>query len=249
MIEVAPKNFGVYEVENSTELVCSNHFQSEAFKNDKRNLKTIENSHTLPRYQRMTELLKQNKKINPQKAVEILRDRKGVDNKKLGMGNELAINQLLAHHGIVFKPESRQVWVSSNPYQMGAFVSYDLKKAFAEFENENYSLKGIDSLKIAEAEFIHTKAFKNYQSFRKQEENIKNAIKTNKTLSKEKINVFKALNPYFWKTYYLVGNYYYAKENYKKAVIHYKQALKREVTTKEDVKKLEKLIKKSYRKI
>ncbi len=39
----------------------------------------------------------------------ILRDRKGVKGAELGMGNELALNQLQAHHGIIFKPESRYI--------------------------------------------------------------------------------------------------------------------------------------------
>src|SRR5690606_10809434 len=45
LIEVSPKDFGVYEVENSDELICSNHFQSDVYKTDRRNLKTIKNSH------------------------------------------------------------------------------------------------------------------------------------------------------------------------------------------------------------
>ncbi len=249
LIEVTPKNFGVYEVENQAKLVCSNHFQSNALKNESRNLQTIQNSHTLPRFKRMNQLLNKNEEITPQKAVKILRDRRGVDEKRLGMGNELAINQMLAHHGIVFKPESNLVWVSSSPYQMGAFLAYDLKKAFTEFENGDYSLKGIDSLKISEDNFIHTQAFKDYENYRKQAIVIKSATDNQQNLQEKEINSFRNLNPYFWETYYLIGRYYYEKRQYKKAIINFKQALKREVTTKDSVKRLKKLIKKSYRKI
>ncbi|TQD40202.1 C45 family autoproteolytic acyltransferase/hydolase [Haloflavibacter putidus] len=249
LIEVAPKNFGVYQVKNQAKLVCSNHFQSENLKDEARNLQTIENSHTLPRFDRMNQLLEKNDKITPQKAVKILRDRRGVDNKILGMGNELAVNQMLAHHGVVFKPESNLAWVSSSPYQMGAFVAYDIKKAFTEFENGDYSLKGIDSLKISEDSFIHTQDFQDYETYRKKVKLFKTVINSEQSLQEEEINTFRNLNPYFWETYYLIGHYYYAQKQYKKAIIHFKQALKREVTTKNSVKQLKKLIKKSYRKI
>src|SRR5690606_14907311 len=79
LIEVSPNNFGVYEVGNSNELICSNHFQSEAFKDDRRNLKTIENSHSAYRYARMEELLSEESRLDPAKAVAILRNTKGLN--------------------------------------------------------------------------------------------------------------------------------------------------------------------------
>ncbi|WP_337251582.1 C45 family peptidase [Maribacter halichondriae] len=41
IIEVSPKNFGVYEVENSNQLICSNHFQSAAYDGDKKTKNTF----------------------------------------------------------------------------------------------------------------------------------------------------------------------------------------------------------------
>ncbi len=55
-IEVSPENFGIYDVPNTNQLICANHFQSETYKNDKNNLNHIEESHSLYRYKRMTEL-------------------------------------------------------------------------------------------------------------------------------------------------------------------------------------------------
>ena len=68
LIEVSPKKFGVHDVENSNQLICSNHFQSDAYKDDRRNQKTIEESHSEYRYQRMTELLSEEDKIIPSEA-------------------------------------------------------------------------------------------------------------------------------------------------------------------------------------
>ncbi len=249
LIEVSPKNFGVYEVENSSELICSNHFQSEAYAGDSRNQSAIKNSHTQQRYDRMKELLAENEQLSPKKAAAILRDKKGVKDTALGFGNELAINQLLAHHGIIFQPEERKVWVSSSPYQLGAFVAYDLDEVFAEFEKGDHSLKGIDSLLIAEDPFLNSEAFKNYELYRKESRVIQHKIQQEEEISEEKLVSFIALNPDFWKAYYWVGEYYFQQKNYKKAIVYYKQALQREVTTLPDVEMLEKRIKKSYRKI
>lgn len=249
LIEVSPKNFGVYEVENSSELVCSNHFQSEAYAEDGRNQTAIKNSHTQQRYDRMKELLAESNQLNPEKAAAILRNKKGVNDKTLGYGNELAINQLLAHHGIIFQPEERKVWVSSSPYQLGAFVAYDLDEVFNEFGQGDHSLKGIDSLGIPEDPFVNSKAYKNYETYRKESRLLQEHIQHEEQVYEEKLVSFIALNPDFWKAYYWVGEYYFQQRNYKKAIVYFKQALQREVTTLPDRKMLEKRIEKSYRKI
>ena len=62
------------------------------------------------------------------KRFNILRDRKGLHNADIGMGNEKAINQLIAHHSIVFEPKKLLVWVSTSPWQLGEYVAYDLNK-------------------------------------------------------------------------------------------------------------------------
>jgi tetratricopeptide (TPR) repeat protein len=250
LIEVAPGNFGVFEVENSNKLICSNHFQSEAYAEDHRNLKAIEESHTQYRFDKMQELLSEKEKLNPKKAAEILRNKEGLEGAKLGMGNEMAINQLLAHHGIIFKPEKRKVWISANPYQLGAFVAYDLYTAFKKFEDGNVSGSVMLAEEtIAEDPFVNTEAYKNYVKYRKLNGKIIEAISKEKEISENEIKRLKYLNPYFWEVYKIAGDYYFQQKEFKKAVINYKQAKRREVTTLPDEEYLDKMIKKSYRKI
>ena len=158
LIEVSPDNFGVYEVPNSSnQLICSNHFQSEAYAHDKKNQKHILESHSQYRYERIGELLEETEKITPEKAVTILRNKEGLDEEDIGYGNEKALNQLLAHHSIVFQPEDLLVWVSSNPYQLGEYVAYDLKEVFSD------GTKGASSfakkeLNIAKDPFLQTES-------------------------------------------------------------------------------------------
>lgn len=126
----------VYDVPNNDELICSNHFQGDAFKNDRRNQEQIVNSHSEYRFERMQELLTQNPKINPKTASDILRNKNGLKDISLGYGSEKALNQLMAHHGIIFKPKEKLVWVSANPYQLGEFICYDLNAVFNKERND-----------------------------------------------------------------------------------------------------------------
>ena len=64
--------------------------------------KTIKNSHSQYRYDRMFQLFSENDKMNPEKAVSVLRNKASLDDKAISYGNEKALNQMLAHHDIVF---------------------------------------------------------------------------------------------------------------------------------------------------
>ena len=179
LIEISPKNFGVYQVKNTAELICSNHFQSEAYKDDKENKKWIAESHSKYRYDRMKELLKKDGQITPKKAVAILRNKDGLHDKKIGYGNEKALNQLIAHHGIVFQPKKKLVWVSTNPYQLGEFVAFQLDSVFKNKMSDKSSLS-IANLTIAKDPFVNTKTFKNYEKYREESRIIEKIIKDNK---------------------------------------------------------------------
>ena len=250
LIEVSPKNLGVYEVPSSDQLICSNHFQSDAYKDDPRNAEAILESHTLYRYERMKELLNNSELLDPEQAAQILRNKEGLNNVKLGFGNEKAINQLLAHHGIIFQPEDRKLWVSANPYQLGAFMAYDLNEVFKKFES-GHQLESVMSFSetIPEDEFIYSKQFQDYERFRKKYNDLYTQVGNNINITDSSFEDLVKLNSDFWKAYALAGNYYYKQKNYKQALIHFKQARKREVTTLTDLEYLEKMIKKCYKKL
>lgn len=245
IIEVAPDNFGVYEVENTDKLICSNHFQSDAYKDDDRNLKWIAESHSMYRFERMEELIQKDQKLNVDDAVAVLRNKKGLDDKEIGFGNEKALNQLLAHHGIVFKPESRKVWVSSNPYQLGEFVEYDLDEVFTNREG-NPATKSISNSKgnISEDPFIYSKAYKDYEEYRILEREVEAAIENGETISTEKISELQQKNPEYWKAYYLVGKYYFEKNYNAAAKKAFETALTKEITTVPDKENIEHYLKK-----
>ena len=250
LIEVSPKNFDVYEVENSDALICSNHFQSDAYKKDRRNKKTIQNSHSKYRYDRMLQLLSEKDKMNPEKAVSVLRNKDGLDSKAIGYGNEKALNQLLAHHGIVFKPEELKVWVSANPYQLGEFVAYDLNTVFNDRTNNPSAVTlSNQDLSITKDLFLETEAYKNYEAYRVLERKVTSALSDKAPIDEKVLQKLSQLNPNYWNAYYLAGLYHYKHKEYAKALINFKLASKKEITTLPDAKKVNKYIKKSKRKL
>lgn len=251
LIEVSPDNFGVYEVPNSNnQLLCSNHFQSAELKDNKRNQEQILNSHSKYRLDKMVELLDENPKINPQIAANILRNKEGLNDLPIGYGNEKALNQLLAHHGVIFKPEQRLVWVSSNPYQLGEFVCYDLNTIFnnPNFKGTETTLQK-EALNISKDPFLESDAYKNYETFRIEDRKMDAVLENKSNLDSSFGKKYQSLNPDYWIVYYKMGLYFYEKENYSEAKIHFEKALTKEITTLPAQQEIEKYLKKINRKL
>ena len=223
IIEKTPDSLSVYDP-NKNEILCTNHFQSATFWNSKPNVEQRQNSASVYRYKRLTELLAQNGKNTVQKTIDILRDYKGLNNADIGLGNEKAVNQFIAHHSIVFEPQKLKVWVSTAPWQLGEYVCYDLTKVFA--------LKGMKqnqeiyepALNIAADSFIYTPQFKKFEAFR----NNKHKIMDGETVVPDSI---VAENPNYYNSYVLAGDYLFKKKAYAKALPYYKKALQLEIAT------------------
>jgi isopenicillin-N N-acyltransferase-like protein len=158
------------------------------------------------------------------KTIAILRDRGGLKNTDIGMGNEKAINQLIAHHSIVFEPEKLLVWVSTSPWQLGQYVAYDLKKVFALKGMKQDQEIAIDSLAVAPDSFLQTKEFTNFKLFR----SIKQRIADGQQINTDSL---VASNPQYYNTYILAADYLFKKDQFKKALPFYKTALTKEIAT------------------
>lgn len=249
IIEVSPKNFGVYNVVNSSKVFCTNHFQSDAYKDDKKNQKHIVESHSEYRYDKLQELLQINKKLNPEKMVSLLRDKSGLRDKSIGFGNEKAINQLLAHHAVVFSPHKKLVWVSSNPYQLGEFVCYDLNKIFSDERLKTVEF-ATSELNISKDSFVDSKEFENYEEFKFANGGVQNAIDGDDVvLTDGFILHYQSLNPDFWLVYYQAGKYYFKLKDYSRAKIEFEKALSKEITTVPDRENVVKYLRKTLKKM
>ncbi len=249
IIEVSPKNFGVYKVQNTSRVLCTNHFQSDTYKDDRRNQKHIKESHSEYRYEKLQELVHEEKKITPEKMASILRNTSGLHNKSIGYGNEKALNQLLAHHAVIFSPQKKLVWVSSNPYQLGEFVCYDLNEVFSG-KPLSQSLQAKTGLNIARDPFADSEEFGYYEQSKMLGREISEAA-ANKDilLSDDLIPYYQSMNPDFWLVYYQSGKYYYHQKEYSKAKIDFEKALTKEITTVPDRENVEKYLRKTLKKL
>jgi hypothetical protein len=115
--------------------VTTNHFEGPSAE-DPKNLNVRAKTSTMPRRARGDELLTRvPARLSPEQAVNaaiaILRDRAGVGDAPLPLGDRAAINALIATHGVVMDTKQRILWVSESPHMLGRFVAFDLKRAFA----------------------------------------------------------------------------------------------------------------------
>lgn len=239
IIEKSPEKIGIfYPTEN--QIICSNHYQCDVFKNDSININNINESSSEYRRIRVAELLNKKERLDYLDFADILRDMKGLDDKKIGFTNEKAINQLIAHHSVIFNANKLLAWVSTSPYQMGEYVCYDLNKVF--------SIKNDDSLKneintaellIPADSFIFSDNYLKIMEYKAMLLVINNSIKNKENISQDYFNKFISSNKDFYLVYSKTGDYYFEQKDYANASQYYEIALKKEITTLKDRKKIE----------
>jgi hypothetical protein len=188
------------------------------------------------------ELLQANGKNTVQKTVNILRDRRGLHNADIGLGNEKAIDQFIAHHAVVFEPKKLKVWVSTAPWQLGEFVAYDLNKVFSlQGMKQDHEVCDSD-LSIAADTFLLTRQFQDFEAFRKYRQRLAN---------KEEVDgdSLVASNPEFYHAYVLAGDECFRQQRYQKAIGYYRIALTKVIATKKEEDHIRLQIEKSNKKL
>ena len=191
----------------------------------------------------MQEFLTQESKLTPSKMAALLRSTEGLHGDSIGYGNEKALNQLLAHHAVIFKPQERLVWVSTAPYQLGTFVAYDLKQIFSGSSYSSHTpYPQNSSLNIPADPFLYSQAFKDYEAYRVLEQQIENHLREHTPIVIDKVKHITTLNPHYWKAYYLLGKAYQAQGNTSTAYQLFQKALQCEIPYSEEREKIEKLL-------
>lgn len=239
IIEKTPDTLAIYDP-NSNEIVCANHYQSDLLGKQKLNQEQMQNSASVYRYKRTQELMGQNFPLTPQKVANILRDIKGLKGENIGIGNEKALNQMIAHHSVIFMPDSLRIWVSTSPWQLGEFVCYDLRKIFSMNGLKQDEELADEAHNIAPDSFLQTKTFHDFMAFRKEK-----ALIAKGQVNKLDISGFINENPAYYDTYRIVGDYLFSKNDKKKAIAYYEMALRKEVPTNEEKNAIRAKIKKA----
>ncbi|MDR1879830.1 MAG: C45 family peptidase [Tannerellaceae bacterium] len=225
-------------------IVCTNHYQSEAFAADTRNAENIATSDSPYRYERMNELLDACRPVDATKAASVLRNRFGKQGKEIGLANEKAINQFIAHHSVIFKPESRLMWVSTAPWQSGAYVAYDLNRIFSRQATDACQ---VDSLAIAPDTLLHSPVYQRLLTYRRLSEKVRMSIRNHTVLPDTVIENLIAGNPELYNAWLLAGDYRQASGDREKAVAYWEKALTKEIPKAEERAAIEKKIKKLKR--
>lgn len=224
VIEKTPKELHIYDP-NTDNIQCTNHYQSKGFDAQELNREQKDRSASVYRYQRLQQLMNGSYPLTPQKMASILRDRRGLNNTDIGTGNEKAVNQLIAHHSIIFQPDSLRMWVSTgNNWQMGAYACYDLRKVFSLNGLQKDTIITETALAIPADSFIYTRQYADFLLFRKN----KLALLANKPV--DTAEVIRA-NPNHYDAYRIAGDYCMQQGWYKAAISYYTTALTKEVAT------------------
>lgn len=242
IIEKSPDKIGLY-TPGKEWLVCANHFQSDTFRDDERNIENIATSDSPYRQKRAEELIEEYMPLDPQKTAFILRNKKGLAGKDIGLGNEKAINQLIAHHSVIFAPEKRIMWVSAGPWQIGEYITYDLNTVFS---NPDFSQElKIDSLTIPADVFLHSESYHDFLEYKAGTKALKQAIKEKTTLQDEWLSRYIATNPEFYYVYNLTGDYHLSQKDKEKAVQQWQTALEKEIPKEHEREEIRKKIEKN----
>jgi hypothetical protein len=236
VIEKTPDSISIYDP-NKNYIVCANHFQSAGLGKLPSNEQQIRESASPYRYKRLMQLLDSNGTNTVTKTVSILRDRKGLNNADIGMGNEKAINQLIAHHAVVFEPKKLIAWVSTSPWQLGEFVAYDLNKIFKLKGKKDNTEIIEEQLTIPPDSFLTTTAFQNFEKYR----NYKQLVAADGLVNTDSII---ASNPSLYHSYVLAGDYSFKHGRYDQALNYYRTALTKVIATKAEEDHIREQIKK-----
>jgi isopenicillin-N N-acyltransferase like protein len=241
IIEKTPDSIGVYDP-GKNEIICANHFQSKELKNLRSNRTQIRQSASDYRYHRLKELLGAVKKNTILKTAQILRDRQGLENSDIGLGNEKAINQLIAHHSVIFEPAKKLVWVSTGPWQLGQYICYDLNKVFSLNGLQSDHEIADTSLNLPADSFLLTKPFHQFLAYRQYRKTIQDGGEVNP-------DSVIALNPAYYQAYQLAGNEMFRKKEYQRAIQYYREALSKEIATKTEENAIRNQISRSEEKL
>lgn len=232
IIEKAP--FGLALVRPSKNfIICSNHFQDSIFLNDKLNLGNIRDNASLYRFRRVTQDITELKPMDKKAAAKLLRNRQGLNGTDIGMGNEKAIDQLIAHHSVIFKPGERLVWISTSPWQLGSYVCYDLSVFFHTFAGLQKRVEITEQDRtIPPDPFLFSDDYQRFIRFREMRKELIGKLQEESPLiplDATFLKEFQGTNPRYFEVWSLSGDYLQKTGAVGKALGCYKMALSLEI--------------------
>ena len=243
IIEKSPEKTVLFKGKEANRLICTNHYQSEEFSKDERNMENIRTSDSPYRFARLEELINENMPIDASKAASILRNHKGLQDADLGLANEMAINQFIAHHSVIFQPEKRLMWVSTSPWQCGKYVAYDLNKIFNDTINLQHEIYS-SNLTIPADEFAETPEFQHLLTYKKLTPLLLKKIRKKEKIEEHVLKTYETSNPSLYYVYEVMGDYYEAMQKTQQAIVSWQKAFKKPIPKLQEKERIQQKIQK-----
>lgn len=242
IIEKSPEKTVLFTEEEKDRIICTNHYQSEAFSKDERNMENIRTSDSPYRFARLKELINEELPIDVTKAASILRNHKGLQNTDLGLANEMAINQFIAHHSVIFQPERLLMWVSTSPWQCGEYVAYDLNKILTKVD----VLREISNpeLTIPADTIMEQPEFEQLLTYKKLTPLLLKKIRRKEKVEDSVLKRYEASNPSLYFVYEVLGDYYEAIRQPQQAIGYWKKALSKPIPKLQEKERIQQKIQK-----
>ena len=247
IIEKSPSEIDVYSNQQG-KIICSNHFQSKKFLTTEANMLNIQTSNSMYRYNTVLNSLEKDSCLSVFDMANLLRKRDGMNGEILGNGNEMAINQLICHHSVIFNNTKKIMWVSAGPYQIGKYIPYSLPDVFDRGVTKKYTTQFDPKYIIDSDSFIYTDEYRKFEEYKLIKSKIKAAIKdkTNQQFSnKTEQDIFIQSNKNYYNTYVLLGDYEASRMNYNKALEYYNKSLTRIIPSKSELESIQRKIENS----
>jgi len=224
---------------NRDHIISTNHFQTPVYSTGENAAKQREETASGYRYLRVEELLNQQDRFTPSSLAAVLRDTRGHHDEEIGLGNEKAINQLICHHSVIFAPEKKMAWVSTYPYQSGAYLAYNLDSVFNMKTRKADQCLSLPQFTIpADSAFLQNR-FTSFQMYREIHEAF---VRTGNIKVRDEDYI--SLNPNFYQTFVDLGVYRLSRGENDLAANYFSTALEKEIPSLKERKSIEKHLKK-----
>ena len=196
IVEKTTHKTGIKEMSGGR-ILATDHFLTWAARYARTNQDYQREGASVLRLKRLQELVGAKKnEMDIASIVEILRDRQGLFGEELGLGNKIAINPLIASHGVVFDLRNKIAWVSQGPHQLGAFIPFAMSDFLGKSEYK----------KIPADVLLTSGKYKEYVKYKQEYTRAEKLFAKKKyraTLAK--LLEIRSLNPKDYKSFILAG--------------------------------------------
>ncbi|MCP4311157.1 MAG: hypothetical protein GY790_07850 [Bacteroidetes bacterium] len=229
VIEKSPDQMDLYNP-GGDHLVLTNHFQSETFRDSELTAKNRAEGASLYRWERTLEMIESVEKHDEHSFARLLRDQDGIGGKPIGMGNEKVVNQLISHHSVIFKPSELKMWVSTSPYQLGAYLCYDLNRVFADTTRVSDRI-WLEKETIEPDPFLDSEEYEAFRAYLQETARLKEIIDQKEAggISSAEIDEYLKLNPRYYYPWFIAGEISRLQGDRQRAGALYEQSLSREI--------------------